>query len=558
MIRSGATVLAEMLRGYGVSHVFFMPTVLLRTLAELEGTGVRRVMTHGEKAAAYMADGYARAALRPGVCFAQHIGSTNLLSGLRDAHMAGSPVIAFTGGSSGGAYRHAYQEVEDLTQFDTLTKFNAEVNEVARLPDLVRQAFREATSGATGPVHLRLRGKHGGVTEEPLEAETRTQATFSAVPALRPVADAASIEAAVQRLLRAKRPIIVVGGGAVYSGAHAEVRAFAEQLSIPVATSMNAKALLPDDHPLLVGVVGTYCRKSANQAVAEADLVFFVGSRAGGQVTHDWRLPAPDTPVIQLNIDPSELGRNYADTTPLCGDVREVMTRMIELTRDAGAGERQKWARRCAGLVGEWRAYIDERRRSDAVPVRPERICMEISEALPEDAMVVSDTGHAGLWTAACIELRRKGQRYIRAAGSLGWSFPAALGAKCALPDAPVVCFTGDGAFYYHIAELETAARYGINLVVVVNNNSALNQEVPMFDAAYGVKGNRQGSEMWEFRKTDFAKIAEQFGCVGIRVERAQDLAPALARAFAAGRPVVIDVVSDPLAYADKAWLPQA
>jgi acetolactate synthase-1/2/3 large subunit len=238
--------------------------------------------------------------------------------------------------------------------------------------------------------------------------------------------------------------------------------------------------------------------------------------------------------------------------------VREVMTRMIEVTRDAGAGERQKWARYCAGLVGEWRASMAKRSSSDEVPLRPERICMEISEALPDAGMVVSDTGHAGLWTAAGIELKRKGQRYIRAAGSLGWAFPAALGAKCALPGAPVVCFTGDGAFYYHIAELETAARYGINLVVVVNNNSALNQEVPMFDAAYGVKGNRQGSEMWEFRKTDFAKIAEQFGCVGMRVERAQDLAPALERAFAAGRPVVIDAVSDPLAYADKAWLPEA
>jgi acetolactate synthase-1/2/3 large subunit len=558
MTRSGATVLAEMLRGYGVSHVFFMPTVLLRTLAALEGTGVRRVMTHGEKAAAYMADGYARAAKRPGVCFAQHIGSTNLLSGLRDACMAGSPVIAFTGGSSGGAYRHAYQEVEDLAQFDTLTKFNAEVNEVARLPDLVRQAFREATSGATGPVHLRLRGKHGGVTEEALDVEARTQPMFGAAPAVRTLADAPSIHAAVERLLRARRPIIVAGGGAVYSGAHAQVRAFAEQLSIPVATSLNAKELLPDDHPLLVGVVGTYCRRSANQAVAEADLVFFVGSRAGGQVTHDWRLPAPDTPVIQLDIDPSELGRNYADTLPLCGDVREVMTRLIELTRDAGALERRKWAQRCAGLVAEWRDDIDARRRSDTAPVRPERICREISEALPEGGMVVSDTGHAGLWTAACIELKRKGQRYIRAAGSLGWSFPAALGAKCALPDAPVVCFTGDGAFYYHIAELETAARNGINLVVVVNNNSALNQEIPMFDAAYGVKGNRQGSEMWEFGNTDFAKIAEQFGCLGMRVERARDLAPALQRAFAAGRPVVIDVVSDPLAYADKAWLPEA
>lgn len=558
MSRSGATVLAEMLCGYGVSHVFFMPTVMLRMLAELEGKGVRRVMTHGEKAAAYMADGYARAARRPGVCLSQHIGSTNLLAGLRDAYMAGSPVIAFTGGSSGGAYRHAYQEVEDLAQFDALTKFNAEVNDVERLPDLVRQAFRSATSGAPGPVHLRLRGKHGDVTEEPLLIRGDIQPAFAGLPPFRLCADDASLQHAARLLLQAKRPIVVAGGGAVYSGAHAELREFAERFSIPVATSMNAKEILPDDHPLLVGVVGTYCRRSANQAVAEADLVFFVGSRAGGQVTHGWRLPGADTPVIQLNIDPAELGRNYLNTAALCGDVKDVINRLTGIVGSRAPADREHWAARCAALVRDWRNEIDPRLRSDAVPIRPERICMEISAALPAGGAVVSDTGHAGLWTAACVQLKRKGQRYLRAAGSLGWAFPAAIGAKCALGSAPVICFTGDGAFYYHIGELETAARYGINLIVVVNNNGALNQEIPMFDAAYGKKGNRQGSEMWEFRATNFARVAEQFGCLGIRVEKPGEIAAALERALASDRPVVIDVASDPQAYAEKAWFPQS
>lgn len=183
---------------------------------------------------------------------------------------------------------------------------------------------------------------------------------------------------------------------------------------------------------------------------------------------------------------------------------------------------------------------------SDAEPIRPERVCREIAEFLPNNAVLVADTGHAAVWTGTMVDLVRPGQRYLRCAGTLGWAFPASLGVKCALPDRPVLCFTGDGGMLYHLAELETAARAGINTVVLVNNNRCLQQVRRGIDTAYGGSQWGRAHELWVFREsTNFARLAEEFGCMGIRVERPSEIREALERAFEANRPVVIDVVTD-------------
>lgn len=553
---SGARLFAEMMRGYGVTHVFFVPAFMLKAFAEMEDMPIRRVMVHGEKAAAYMADGYARASGRPGVCMAQMIGASNLAAGLRDAFMAGAPVIAVTGGPTPQSrYRHAYQEVDDISQFDALTKFNAQVDHVTRLPDLLRQAFRVATSGAPGPVHLRIQSHLGQMTENEADLDPLVETMYARVPPFRPEAEMQRVQEALAALTAAKRPMIVAGGGVVRSGAEPELVEFAEKLRIPVATSLNAKAAIPDRHPLNAGVPGAYSRDCANRALAEADLVFFIGSHTGGQVTNNWMFPPAGTRVIQLDIDPAELGRNYPNAVSLLGDAKASLRRMI----DAAAGRSEQaadWVGRVQRIVAEWRAENAALRDSDAVPIRPERICREISEVLPPDGVVVSDTGHAGIWTARFLELNHPAQRYYRTAGSLGWGFPAALGVKCALPDRPVVCFTGDGGFYYHIAELETARRHDIGVVVVVNNNSSLNQEIRLNDAAYGGRQRGRSEEMWRFPDVDFTKVAEAFGCAGIRVERPGELRPALERAIAMKKPVVVDVVTDLYAIAPQPWTP--
>ena len=555
---TGSRAFAEMLHGYGVTHVFYVPTILMDALAEMDDIGIRKIMTHGEKAAAYMADGYARAKGAPGVCMAQQIGASNIAAGLRDPYMACTPLIVISGGSTvGGRYRHAYQEVEDFNQFDAVTKLNIQLDEISRLPDLLRHMFRTATTGAPGPVHMRLRGSHGQNVEVEADLEPLVAERFARVPAFRPAPEPDAVREAVAVLAKAQRPIIVAGGGVVASQARAELVQLAEKLQIPVATSLTAKDVILDNHPLAVGVVGIYSRACANQAVAEADLVFFVGAHAGGQVTANWRIPAVGTPVIQLDIDPQQLGRNYPNTVSVCADAKVGLRQMIDAAQAKAPEAAKAWTSRVRELVGQWREGADRMRNSDAMPLRPERICKEITDALPADGVLVSDTGHAGMWTGQMIEITKPTQRYIRCEGSLGWGLPGAMGVKCALPDRPVVLFTGDGGIYYHLAELETAARHGINLVVVVNNNNSLNQEIPLVNAAYREKRDDLSGEIWRFQKgINLAKVAETLGCAGFRVEKPGEVKELLPRAFAMGKPVVIDVASEEQALAPTAWLP--
>src|SRR5215211_2751205 len=260
---TGAECLAEMLKGYGITHVFHVPAVLRKTFAVMENrTSIKRLHVHGEKAAAYMADGYARASGRPGICMAQVIGALNLAAGLRDAWLAHSPVIAFTGGRDPATkFRKVYQEVDDVPAFEPVTKFNATVDDVARFPDMVRQAFRAAVSGTPGPVHLQFRGNEGQVDAEEAEMEPLVDELFARVPPFRPEPYLAHMRAALKLLQDAERPVIVAGGGVRASRAGPELVALAEALAIPVATSLNGKDSLPGTHPLSVGIVGTYSRE---------------------------------------------------------------------------------------------------------------------------------------------------------------------------------------------------------------------------------------------------------------------------------------------------------
>ena len=554
---TGAKFMADTLKAYGVTHVFLVPAILRRALAEMDLNGIKRVITHGEKAAAYMADGYARASNRPGVCMAQSVGAANLAAGLQDAYLGLSPVIALTGHKRHDEqYRNAYQEIEHSKPFASVTKFSAVVENVDQLPRLLRQAFREATTGAPAPVHLDIQGMAGDVvTEAEADLEFIIEESFMQRPAFRPEADPESVRQAARVLSAAHRPVIVAGGGVTSSQAQQEVVELAEMLSIPVATSLNAKGAIPDSHPLSVGVVGSYSRWCANRVVHEADLVLYIGSHTGSQVTNEWRVPAPGTPVIQIDIDPSELGRSYPTQVALHGDAKATTRRLIEALEPIGS--RSEWTARAQQLVAEWRDDVAPRVNSEAVPIIPERLCNEITGFLPSDAMLVADTGHAGIWTGSMIDLNQSGQGYIRCAGSLGWGLSAAMGAKCALPDRPVLCFSGDGGFWYHIAELETAVRNNINVVTVINNNSALSQDQRGDHRAYEGIGGGAPEELWRFTDTDFSKVAESMGCFGIRVERPGDIQSALEQAFASGRPAVVDVVTDQLdSLAPTPWSP--
>jgi len=553
-----AATMADMFKSYGVTHVFYLPAVLRRMLMELEKrTEIKRIHAHTEAGAVYMADGYARTTGRPGICMGQIIGALNICAGIRDAHLAKVPLIALTGGREANHRdRWAYQEVDDLPAFEPYTKMNAAVDDPNRLPDMLRQAFRMATTGSPGPVHLQLAGNTGQAIEgAEIDYDGVTEPRYGQVPPDRPQPDPDRVREAAERISRAERPVIVAGGGVQASGAsHALVR-LAESMQIPVATSLTAKDAILESNPLSVGVVGTYSRRSANQVVADADLVIFIGTRAGGMTTHFWTIPAKGTATVQIDLDPGVTGRNYPNDASVIGDAKVTLERMAELNTPVPTN-RSNWIAKVQKIRQSYKDDFTDLYRSDATPIHPARIVHELSEAMPEDAIVVVDTGHSGMWMGGMFEQRHPGQSYIRSAGHLGWAFPAAIGAKCGAPDRPVVCFTGDLGFWYHMSVIETAVRNGVNTITVINNNHSGNQALNGMIRLYNGKPTEKSNEMWVQNDTNFAKVAEDLGALGIRVERPGDITEAFQLALKADRSVVIDVVSDINAVAPLAWEP--
>ncbi len=554
---NGAQWLARALAGTGMTHVFFVESVMRRTLMEFEDLGVTRILAHSEKAAAYMADGYARIAGKPGVCMAQSVGAANLASGLQDPYLGRSPVVALTGRKEPSfQHRNSYQEIAHAPLFAAVTKFSSPVDSTAELPRLLRHAWRAALADTPRPTHLDFCGLQGdvielGQTSEPtvIDPEARQ------IPAHRPVADENDIERAAAALTEARRVAIVAGDGALASQAGPEVLALAEALAAPIATTLGARALIPSRHPLAAGVPGSYSAPPANRIVHGADLVLYVGCDTGDQVTLNWTVPPLATKIVQIDADPLEIGRSYPNTIGVVGDPKATVARLAQAigrpARDRG------FADEAARIVADWRATMAPLVTDDRAPIRVERLCAEITKALPADGILVADTGYSGIWTGTMIDFNGSGQTYLRAAGSLGWSFPASLGAKCAAPNRAVLCFTGDGGFYYHLAELESARRCGIAAVVVVNNNSGFGQNLT---GVRRIAGNRpgRGEALVRFGPTDFTAVAKSFGVRGIRVERPGEIAPALAEALAAGKPVVVDVVTDIEPRAPEPWSPGA
>ena len=554
---NGAQWLARALAGTGMTHVFFVESVLRRTLLEFDDLGVTRILAHSEKAAAYMADGYARVMGKPGVCMAQSVGAANLASGLQDAWLGHSPVVALTGRKEPAfQHRNSYQEIPHAPLFAAVTKFSAPVDSTAELPRLLRHAWRAALADTPRPTHLDFCGLQGDVIELGQTAEPPViDPEMRRIPAHRPVADAHDIERAAVALREARRIVIIAGEGAAASQAGPELLALAEALAAPIATSLGARGIIPTRHALHIGVPGSYSAPPTNRIIHSADLVLYVGCDTGDQVTLNWMIPPLTTKIVQIDADPLEIGRSYPDTIGVVGDAKATLARLVEgvgrPARDRG------FAEEAARIVADWRSTMAPLAGDDKTPIRVERLCAEVTKALPADGILVADTGYSGIWTGTMVDFNGAGQSYLRAAGSLGWSFPAALGAQCAALNRKVLCFTGDGGFYYHLPELESARRCGIPVTVVVNNNSGFGQNL---SGVRRIAGNRpgRGEALVRFGPTDFAAVAQSFGVRGIRVEQPAAIASALSEALADSGPVVVDVVTDLEPRAPEPWVPPA
>ncbi len=544
----GQAFLAELVRRSGVKAVFFVPTFLYPTLVELARDPVKRVLCHSEKAAGYMADGYAQASGRPTIVIAQGgPGATNLYAGLVDAWQSHTPLLAVTPVLPDARYQgNSYQEA--YVDFRPVTKYDAEVRSVDRMAEFFGKAYREMTTGAPRPVHLYLDG-----ALEAAEAEfdfRHLDPRYFAYPAFRPRADDELVEQAVLELRSAKRPLMVCGRGVIASGAWDEATALAERLGLPVATTLNGKGSIDERHPLALGVTGTYRRPSTDAAIAEADLVLYVGGHQGGATTNQKRMPKPGVRIVHIDINPAQPGANYPNVLPLAGDARTVLRQMLERAGSGTPREPSAWLRQAQQDLRQWRAHENAHLHGNMRPIRPEQLAVRLAEACPRDTLFVADTGYVGTWAGVFMELPA-GRNFLHCEGSLGWAFPAAMGAKAAVPERTVVAFTGDGGFFYHLAELETAVRNGINVIVVVLNNQAMAFQTHLLRSLW--PDSRNLDKLSEFGLTNFAGVAREMGAWGIRVTDPRAIGRAIQDAIDSNGPAVIDVVIDQAAVAPVA-----
>jgi acetolactate synthase-1/2/3 large subunit len=547
---SGQKFLAQVIRRSGSRAVFFVPTFLYPTLVELAEDPIKRVLCHSEKAAGYMADGYAQATNSPTIVITQGgPGATNLFAGMADAWESNTPILALTPVIPTTRYHgNSYQEV--YTDFRTVTKYDAEVRTPDRFAEFLGKAYKEMTTNAPRSVHLYVEGAIE-VMEWEHDFGYLDQRYFS-YPAFRPKADEALVADAVELLRRSERPVMVCGRGAVVSGAWNEITALAERLNIPVTTSLGGKGSIDEKHPLALGVSGSYRRPSTDQSIYDADVVLYIGSHQGGASTLMKTMPPAGVKVIHVDINPAQPGYNYPNTVPLVGDAKVVVQQMLDVV---GAGQptaRQAWVEKVQGQLKEWRQKEHDHMFGNATPIRPEQLARELVAACPADTLFLADTGYSAAWSGAFMDLPA-GKNYLPCEGSLGWAFPASIGAKAGAPERPVVAFTGDGGFWYHLPELETAVRNGINNVTVILNNHALVFDTHLLQAFWSA--SHDVDMLSEFRDTDFAAIAENMGAFGIRVTEPGKIGEAMQKALNAGRPAIVDVVVDHAAVAPVAFM---
>jgi len=538
---TAARALVEMLSQYGVEVVFGLPGAAGLYDAFYDHPEIKHVLVRHEQCAAHMADGYARVSGKPGVCDGTSgPGTTNLITGLAEAYLSSIPVIALTGAiGSDQVGRGILQEVDQISILKPITKWNMRIEVASRMPELVRRAFQIATTGRPGPVQLELPSNVMMHSVDYPTSERYIHEKHSAFPAtrVRPVRE--DVHQAVELLLQAKKAVMICGGGAITSGAWPEVVELAELLGIPVATTYMGKGSISETHPLSLGPAGAFGRTCANDVIQGSDLVLAVGTRLTGVDTAGWRFPAPEIPQIHIDIDPKEIGKMYPVKLGIVGDAKLSLQDILEElgSRAPREGRAQEVVQRMSHWRGE-EGLGSPAAQSDEVPIHPLRVIRELWDVLDPEDIIVCDAGLNQIWGAEYFDVRSCGRTYLgtRGFGTMGFGFPAAVGAQLAAPERRLVAIVGDGGFAMTMQDLETAARIGAPVVTVMLDNQVL-----AFSRLRQRRTDRFISTA--FGPIDFAGVARALGCFGRRVEQPGELKGALEEAFASRKPAVLDVL---------------
>ena len=540
--RKGSEVVVEMLRTFKVDHVFGLPGVHNLPIYDAlrDNPKIRTITSRHESAASFMAQGYARLTWKPGVnLLPPGPGVTNALTGIAEAYIDSTPVVVLSGGikrSSVG--KGAIHEIDQLSVLRSITKWCGKTEKAEEIEPLIGRAFAEASSGRMRPTFI----------EVPLDVQTallRFTTPLAKIP--HESIDKSKnqeIGRIAEMLSSARNPVIIAGGGVLSSGATAELQSLSHELSIPIATTITAKEAVPDASPLSLGLLND---EVARAFVPKADVVLALGCRFAERSTSAWTLHIQGK-LIHVDIDPSEIGRNYSAAVGFVCDVKDFLVRFLEnqtpkiIADESRFKEVEETKRRRA-------VKYEEKLHSDAAPLKPHRIMLELNELLPNEVVIVCDSGNNAWWPMMFLE-SKQGRRFLFPSGnvSMGFALPAALGARCVAEK--VVCITGDGGFMMQLAELATAAQESLNVTVIVLN-----------DGGYGAIRHYQRfnyNERYvgvELRNPDFAGLAETFGLEGLSIHSSAELQPSLRHALDSRKTTVLDIHVDPREVALPDWI---
>jgi thiamine pyrophosphate-dependent acetolactate synthase large subunit-like protein len=529
---TGSEVLAQALRSQGVDTMFYlMGGPMLETEAACIKLGIRAIDHRHEQAAAFAAHAYARVLRRPGVCMgASGPGATNLLTGVATAFTDCAPVVAI-GGSSPRVYlgMEAFQEIDQLAVFMPVTKWAERCYDARRIPDVVASAFRQATSGRPGPVYLDM---PGDVLGEKIEEESVRYAP-AWKPSPRTLGDTGAVKEAIALLARAERPLVIAGSGVWWSDGAAALQAFVEASGIPFYTKPISRGLIPEDHALSF-------LNARSTAFTEADVVLAVGTR------FDWMIQfgrpprfGADLKVIHVDVNPAELGHNREVDVPIAGDARAVLQQLTDEARGKLDPKRYgNWTGKLRVIDAEKGAESDKAMSTDNLPIHPLRLCKEVRDFVKRDAILVVDGQEILNFGRQAIPTYTPGHRLNSGAfGTMGVGLPYGVGAKVAKPDAQVLVLHGDGSFGMNAMDIDTAVRHQIPVVCVISNNGGWTADAP-WTRPLPKPGRNLGY-------TRYDRLAMDLGAHGEHVEKPNDIRPALERAFAAGKPAVVNVITD-------------
>ncbi len=529
-MKTGAKILVESLQREGVTTIFGYPGgVVLPIYDELYDSTLQHILVRHEQAAAHAADGYARASGRVGVCLATSgPGACNLVTGIATAYMDSVPMVALTGQVPTNLLGNdAFQE-SDITGITMpITKHNYLVKDTADLGRVVQEAFYIAGTGRPGPVLIDIPKDVSTkvIKEQPVPEKVILRGYNPTYHGHK-----RQIEKALQMIADAERPVIYAGGGVIISNASAELVELATQLGIPIATTLMGIGCIPCDHPLNLGMLGMHGTEYANFAITECDCLFSIGVRFDDRVTGKTDTFAAHAKIIHIDIDPAEIGKNKRVDVPIVGDVKSVLRDMLSMLKKNG--HKEAWLKK----VRHWKQHHPLKCPSDG-GLHPQYIIRQMSELLQGDAIIVSEVGQNQMWTAQHFCFRHP-RTWITSGGlgTMGYGFPAAMGAHFARPDLPVFDVAGDGSIQMNIQEMSTVAHYKIPVKIAILNNMFLGmvrqwQEL-FYDRRYSFT---------ELPPVEFVKIANAYGIEGVKVESPEDVMPALKAALDCEGPFVMD-----------------